>query len=50
VSMPLSLWAFVLLVKNADQPAHLTSAIVLTIAAAVLHGLAISAGLLTLIS
>jgi 1,4-dihydroxy-2-naphthoate polyprenyltransferase len=44
-SLPLSLVAFVLLRQNADQPAHLVSAIVLTIAAAVLHGLAISAGL-----
>jgi 1,4-dihydroxy-2-naphthoate octaprenyltransferase len=49
VSMPLSVWAFVLLLKNADQPARLAFAIVLTIAAAVVHGLAISAGLLTLI-
>ena len=48
-SMPLSLWAFVLLHKNADQPARLTPPIVLTIAAAVVHGLAMSAGLLTLI-
>jgi 1,4-dihydroxy-2-naphthoate octaprenyltransferase len=46
--MPLSVWAFVLLFKNADQPARLAFAIVLTIAAAVVHGLAISAGLLTL--
>jgi 1,4-dihydroxy-2-naphthoate polyprenyltransferase len=49
VSMPLSLWAFVLLYKNADQPARLAPAIVLTIAGAVLHGLAMSAGLVTLI-
>ncbi len=48
-SMPLSVWAFVLLYKHADQPAHLTPAIVLTIAAAVAHGLAMSAGLLSLI-
>ena len=48
-SMPLSVWAFMLLLKNADQPARLASAIVLTIAAAVLHGLAISAGLFSLI-
>jgi 1,4-dihydroxy-2-naphthoate polyprenyltransferase len=48
-SMPLSLWAFMLLLKNAVQPARLASAIVLTIAAAVVHGLAISAGLLSLI-
>jgi hypothetical protein len=33
--------------KNADQPARLTPPIVLTIAAAVVHGLAMSAGLLT---
>jgi 1,4-dihydroxy-2-naphthoate octaprenyltransferase len=49
VSVPLSLWAFMLLHKHADQPARLTSAIVLTIAAAVVHGLAMSAGLVTLI-
>ena len=49
VSVPLSLWAFLLLHKYADQPARLTSAIVLTIAAAVVHGLAMSAGLVTLI-
>jgi 1,4-dihydroxy-2-naphthoate polyprenyltransferase len=48
-SMPLSLWAFMLLLNNVDQPARLASAIVLTIAAAVVHGLAMSAGLLTLI-
>ena len=49
-SMPLSLWAFKLLLNNVDKPARLTHAIVLTIAAAVVHGLAMSAGLLTLIS
>ena len=48
-SVPLSLWAFLLLHKHANQPARLTSAIVLTIAAAVVHGLAMSAGLVTLI-
>jgi len=48
-SVPLSLWAFLLLHKYADQPARLTSAIVLTISAAVVHGLAMSAGLVTLI-
>jgi 1,4-dihydroxy-2-naphthoate octaprenyltransferase len=48
-SMPLSLWAFVLLYKYANQPGRLTPAIVLTIAAAVAHGLAMSAGLITLI-
>jgi 1,4-dihydroxy-2-naphthoate octaprenyltransferase len=47
-SMPLSLWAFVLLYKHADQPERLTPAIVLTIAAAVIHGLAMSVGLITL--
>lgn len=48
-SVPLSLWAFLLLHKHANQPARLTSAIVLTIAAAVVHGLTMSAGLVTLI-
>jgi 1,4-dihydroxy-2-naphthoate octaprenyltransferase len=48
VSLPLSLAAFVLLLKNAKQAARLTPAIVLTIAAAVLHGLAMSAGLFSL--
>ncbi len=48
-SVPLSLWAFLLLHKHANQTARLTSAIVLTIAAAVVHGLAMSAGLVTLI-
>jgi 1,4-dihydroxy-2-naphthoate polyprenyltransferase len=48
-SMPLSLWAFMFLLNNVDQPARLAPAIVLTIAAAVVHGLAMSAGLLTLI-
>ncbi len=48
VSMPLSLAAFVMLLKNAEQPARLAPAIVLTIAAAVLHGLAMSAGLVSL--
>jgi len=48
-SMPLSVWAFVLLITNADQPSCLTPAIVLTIAAAVINGLAMSAGLLSLI-
>jgi 1,4-dihydroxy-2-naphthoate octaprenyltransferase len=47
--MPLSVWAFVLLFKNANQPTRLAPAIVLTIAAAVVHGLAMSVGLLTLI-
>ena len=47
-SMPLSLWAFVLLYRHADQPSRLTSAIVLTIAAAVVHGLVMSAALMGL--
>ena len=48
VSLPLSLVAFVLLLKHAEQPTRLVPAIVLTIAAAVLHGLAMSAGLFSL--
>jgi 1,4-dihydroxy-2-naphthoate octaprenyltransferase len=48
-SVPLSLWAFLQLYKHANQPARLTFSIVLTIAAAVVHGLAMSAGLVTLI-
>jgi 1,4-dihydroxy-2-naphthoate octaprenyltransferase len=48
VSMPLSLWAFVLLFQHAEQPKRLVPAIVLTIAAAVLHGLAMAAGLISL--
>jgi 1,4-dihydroxy-2-naphthoate octaprenyltransferase len=48
-SVPLSLWAFLLLHKHANQTARLTSAIVLTIVAAVVHGLAMSVGLATLI-
>lgn len=47
-SLPLSLVAFVLLRKHVDQPASLGPAIVLTIAAAVLHGLAMSVGLISL--
>jgi hypothetical protein len=43
----LSLWAFVQLYKHADESERLTSAIVLTIAAAVVHGLAMSVGLVT---
>lgn len=50
VSLPLSLAAFVLLLKHAEQPTRLVPAIVLTIAAAVLHGLAMSAGLVSLSS
>lgn len=45
VSLPLSLLAFVFLLKNTHQSARLKPAIVLTIAAAVLHGLAMSVGL-----
>jgi len=48
-SMPLSLWAFVLLYKHAEQPSRLMPAIVLTIVAALVHGLAMSAGLISLI-
>jgi 1,4-dihydroxy-2-naphthoate octaprenyltransferase len=44
-SMPLSLAAFVLLFKYAHQPSSLTPAIVLTIAAAVLHGVAMALAL-----
>jgi len=44
-SMPLSLAAFVLLFKYAHQPSRLTPAIVLTIAAAVLHGVAMALAL-----
>jgi 1,4-dihydroxy-2-naphthoate octaprenyltransferase len=47
-SLPLSLLAFFLLRKHADEPTRLAPAIVLTIAAAVLHGLAMSAGLASL--
>lgn len=48
LSLPVSLIAGVWLFKQATQPERLTVPIVLTIAAAVLHGLAISAGLLFL--
>lgn len=48
VSLPISLWAFVLLVKHVDQASRLTLPIVLTIVAAVLHGLAMSVGLISL--
>ena len=47
-SLPLSLLAFVLLRKHADEPTQLAPAIVLTISAAVLHGLAMSVGLASL--
>ena len=45
-SLPLSLFAAVWFIRNAKQPRRLRLAIVLTIAAAVLHGLAMSAGLI----
>jgi 1,4-dihydroxy-2-naphthoate octaprenyltransferase len=48
LSIPLSFASWVLLFKYAHQPARLKTAIVLTISAAVLHGLATMAGLLTL--
>jgi 1,4-dihydroxy-2-naphthoate octaprenyltransferase len=48
LSLPISLWAGVLLFKHADVPAQLTRPIVLTIVAANLHGLAMAAGLLSL--
>lgn len=44
LSWPLSLMAFVLLWRHADQPHKLRPAIVLTIAATLLHGLAMAAG------
>jgi 1,4-dihydroxy-2-naphthoate octaprenyltransferase len=47
-SLPLSLLAFVWLFKYADQASRLAPAIVLTIASAVVHGLAMSAGLASL--
>jgi 1,4-dihydroxy-2-naphthoate polyprenyltransferase len=48
LSIPLSCMAWVLLFKYAHQPARLKAAIVLTITAAVLHGLATMVGLLSL--
>jgi 1,4-dihydroxy-2-naphthoate octaprenyltransferase len=48
LSLPVSLWAAVLLFKHADEPALLMRPIVLTIVAANLHGCALSAGLLSL--
>lgn len=48
VSLPLSLWAGALLWKNATHPQQLKPAIVLTISAAVVHGLAMSLGFLFL--
>jgi 1,4-dihydroxy-2-naphthoate octaprenyltransferase len=47
-SLPLSVTACVVLFKYAEQPARLTPAIVLTIAAALLHGVAMAAGLFSL--
>lgn len=44
ISWPLSLAAFVLLWRHADQPHKLRPAIVLTIATTLLHGLAMAAG------
>lgn len=44
LSWPLSLAAFVLLWRHADRPHKLRPAIVLTIAATLLHGLAMAAG------
>jgi len=48
VSLPVSLWAAVVLWQNATQPQCLKPAIVLTIVAAVVHGLAMAAGFLFL--
>lgn len=47
VSLPLSLAAWVLLHKHRRHPQRLRSAIALTIATACVHGLAMSAGLLS---
>jgi 1,4-dihydroxy-2-naphthoate octaprenyltransferase len=47
-SLPISLLAFAWLFKYADQTSRLAPAIVLTIASAVVHGLAMSAGLASL--
>lgn len=47
-SLPLSLWAAGLLIKYAHQPQRLRPAIVLTIAAAVVHGLSMAMGFLLL--
>jgi 1,4-dihydroxy-2-naphthoate octaprenyltransferase len=47
VSLPLSLAAWVLLHKHRRHPQRLRSAIALTIAAACVHGLAMSAGLVS---
>lgn len=46
LSLPLSLAAALLLFKNGNQPTRLIPAIVLTIAAAVVHGLAMSVALI----
>ena len=48
LSLPLSLAAAVLLWQRADTPERLRPAIVLTIAAACMHGLAMAAGLLSM--
>ena len=48
LSLPISVLACVWLFKQAAQPERLTMPIVLTIAAAVLHGLAMATGLLSL--
>ena len=48
ISLPFSLSAFVGVVKHAEQPSRLAPAIVLTIVAAVVHGVAMSAGLFSL--
>lgn len=48
VSLPLSLAAAVLLLRHARQPQRLRPAIALTIAAAVVHALAMAAGLATM--
>ncbi len=45
VSAPLSLWAAALLIRDHDRPDALRVPIVLTIAASLIHGLALAAGL-----
>mgnify|MGYP000164381128 CR=1 FL=1 len=47
LSLPLSLTAGWLLVRHADEPRRLRPAIVLSIAAAVVHGLAVAGGLVS---
>ncbi len=44
VSLPLSLAAWVLLMRHADQPQHLKPALALTVAATLIHGLGMSWG------